>query len=177
MDFFEIAQARHSCRKYDTTRTIEQEKIDAVLASARLAPSACNSQPYHLTVCRREAVKAIAAAKNDSCEGINDFVADADTVIVISEQPVIVAPVMVERMEGQNFRDIDIGIAAAYITAEATAQGVGSCIVGLFDDEQIRRICHLDTPVRLLITLGYPKEGVTPRPKRRKELSELVDRI
>ncbi|MBQ7338855.1 MAG: nitroreductase family protein [Clostridia bacterium] len=175
MNFNEIAQARQSCRKYDTQRIIEKEKLDAVLETARLAPSACNSQPYHLTVCRGETVKRIARAKNACCEGINDFVADADALIVISEQPVVVAPVMVERMEGQNFRDIDIGILAAYITAEATAQGLGSCIVGLFDDLEIRRICGLDTPVRLLITLGYEREGNTHREKRRKALSELTD--
>ncbi len=177
MNFFEIANERQSCRKYDAARRIESEKLDAILASARIAPSACNSQPYHLTVCRGETVKAIAAAKSPSSEGINEFVADADTVIVISEQPVVVSPAMVERMKNENFRDIDIGILTAYITAEATAQGLGSCIVGLFDDPKIREICHLDTPVRLLITLGYPQQGTTLRTKRRKELSELVDHI
>ena len=52
MDFLEIARARQSCRSYDETRPVEQEKLDAVLEAARLAPSACNAQPYHFTVCR-----------------------------------------------------------------------------------------------------------------------------
>ena len=176
MNFYEIAQERHSCRKYDTARGIEQEKLDAVLEAARLAPSACNSQPYLLTLCRGETIAKIAKAKNASSEGINEFVADANAVIVISEQPVVVSPVMVERMVDQNFRDIDIGIVAAYITAEATAQGLGSCIVGLFDDMTIREICDLDTPVRLLITLGYEREGVPRREKRRKDAQTLIRR-
>ena len=52
MDFLEIARARQSCRSYDEARPVEQEKLDAVLEAARLAPSACNAQPYHFTVCR-----------------------------------------------------------------------------------------------------------------------------
>ena len=55
MDFLEIARARQSCRSYDTERPVEQEKLDAVLEAARLAPSACNAQPYHFTVCRGQA--------------------------------------------------------------------------------------------------------------------------
>ena len=47
MDFLKIAQTRQSCRSYDETREVEREKLDAVLEAARLAPSACNSQPYH----------------------------------------------------------------------------------------------------------------------------------
>jgi nitroreductase len=177
MNFTEIAAARQSCRKYDTERTIEAEKLQAVLDAARMAPSACNSQPYRMTVCRGSVVEQIAKAKTAACEGINDFVAQADTVIVISEQPVVVSPSMVERMKDQNFRDIDIGILAAYITAEATAQGLGSCIVGLFDDVQIRALCHLDAPVRLLITLGYPCADVVLREKRRKSMDDLVERV
>ena len=176
MNFYEIAQERHSCRKYDTERTIESEKLEAILNSARIAPSACNSQPYLLTLCCGETVAQIAKAKNASSEGINEFVADAGAVIVISEQPVVVSPVMVERMADQNFRDIDIGIVAAYITAEATAQGLGSCIVGLFDDVAVREICGLDTPVRLLITLGYEQPGVPRREKRRKDAEVLIRR-
>lgn len=173
MNFQEIAKERFSCRKYDTERAVEPEKIRAILDSVTLAPSACNSQPYLITVCRGECVKQLARAKNASSEGINDFVADADTVLVISEQPVIVSPVMEERMANQNFRDIDIGIAAAYITAEAAAQGLGSCIVGLFDDMGVRKVCGLDTPVRLLITIGYERAGTVRREKRRKSAETL----
>ena len=177
MNFEQLTQERYSCRKYDTERTIEPEKIEAVMRAARLAPSACNSQPYLLTVCRGETVKQIAAAKNASSEGINEFIADADAVVVISEQPVVVSPVMQPRMEGQNFRDIDIGIVAAYITAAATEQGLGSCIVGLFDDGGVREICGLDSPVRLIITLGYEQQGVMRREKRRKSADDLIRTI
>ena len=77
------------------------------------------------------------------------------------------------RVGGEGF---DIGIVAAYITAEATAQGLGSCIVGLFDDMAVREICDLDAPVRLLITLGYERQDVVRREKRRKDAEMLIRR-
>ena len=77
--------------------------------------------------------------------------------------------------EGKNiFISIDIGILSAYITAEAAAQGLGSCILGWLDDAKIREICSLDAPVRLVITVGYAKEGDKLRQKKRKDMDELV---
>jgi nitroreductase len=78
------------------------------------------------------------------------------------------------KVKGNDYRSIDIGILSAYITAEATAQGLGTCILGWFDDKKIRKICGLSKPVRLVITLGYAKEDAKLRSKKRKELNELV---
>ena len=63
MNFMEIALTRQSCRSFDPTREIEEEKLNAVLEATRLAPSACNGQPYHLTVCRGRKAKEAAALK------------------------------------------------------------------------------------------------------------------
>ena len=70
-----------------------------------------------------------------------------------------------------------IGIASAYITAEACAQGLSTCILGWLDDAKIREICGLEGAVRLVITIGYAKEGDKLREKKRKALSELVTEI
>jgi nitroreductase len=77
-------------------------------------------------------------------------------------------------VKGNDYRSIDIGILAAYITAEAAAQGLGTCILGWFDDKEIREICALDGAARLVIALGYAKEGDKLREKKRKDVSELV---
>ena len=66
MNFNEIAKARQSCRKYDGGREVESEKLAAVLETARLAPSACNGQPYRITVCKGESAKAVAEAARKS---------------------------------------------------------------------------------------------------------------
>ena len=68
MNFREIAEGRQSCRAYDSERDVEQEKLDSILEVARLSPSACNGQPYHVTVCRGEAAKKVFAAKGRPCD-------------------------------------------------------------------------------------------------------------
>ena len=174
MNFTEIAQNRQSCRKYDENRPVEQEKLDAIVNAARIAPSACNGQPYFLTVCRGE--KAREVAKATTGMGMNKFAAQAPVLIVISEAPYVKSAALGAKVKNNDYRSIDIGIAAAYLTAEAAAQGLGTCILGWFDDSKLRALCGLDMPVRLVITLGYPKDD-TLRPKKRKDISELVTEI
>ena len=172
MNFTEIANNRQSCRSYDAGRAVEQEKLDAILESARLAPSACNGQPYLMTVCRGESAHAVAKATQGM--GMNKFASDAPVLIVISEKPYVASAALGAKVKGNDYRSIDIGILAAYVTAEAAAQGLGSCILGWFDDAKIREICSLDAPVRLVITIGYAKEGDKLRQKKRKAMDELV---
>ena len=175
MNFSEIAQTRQSCRAYDENRPVEQEKLDAILASTRLAPSACNGQPYHLTVCRGETAKQVAAATQGM--GMNKFASQAPILIVISEKPYVKSAALGAKVKGNDYRSIDIGIMTAYLTAEAAAQGLSTCILGWLDDEKIRKICNLDAPVRLVITLGYAKEGDPLRKKKRKDMDELVSQM
>ena len=173
MDFLEIAQTRQSCRGYDETRPVEQEKLEKILEAARLAPSACNGQPYKLTVCRGAAAKEVALATR-GMGGMNKFAVQAPVVIVISEMPYVKSAALGAKVKKNDYRSIDIGIVTAYLTAEATAQGLSTCILGWLDDEKIRKLCNLEYPARLVITLGYAKEGDTLRKKVRKDLTELV---
>ena len=173
MNFNEIALTRYSCRSYDSARPIEEEKIQAILEAGRLAPSACNGQPYHFTVCRGETAKAVAAATQGM--GMNKFASQAPICIVISEMPYVKSAALGAKVKGNDYRSIDIGITTAYLTAEATAQGLATCILGWLDDKKIREICGLDQPVRLVITLGYPADS--NRPKKRKDLTELVTEL
>ena len=171
MDFSTIAKNRQSCRSYNPDRVVEREKLDAILESARLAPSACNGQPYHLTVCTGETAKEVARATMGM--GMNKFATDAPVLIVLSEMPYVASAALGAKVKKNDYRSIDIGILAAYITAEATAQGLGTCILGWLDDPQIREICGLEGTVRLVITLGYAADDKL-RTKKRKELIELV---
>ena len=172
MNFLEIAALRQSCRSYDEAKAVEPEKLDAVLEALRLSPSACNGQPYHVTVCRGQAAKEVAAATQGM--GLNKFAPQAPVLLVISEEPYVKSAALGAKLKNNDYRSIDIGIAAAYLTAEATAQGLSTCILGWLDDARIQEICGLSAPVRLVITLGYAKEGDPLRTKKRKELTELV---
>jgi nitroreductase len=88
--------------------------------------------------------------------------------------PYVKSAALGAKLKKNDYRSIDIGIAAAYLTAEATAQGLGSCILGWLDDDKLRKICGLEFPVRLVITLGYPREDDKLRSKKRKEISDLI---
>lgn len=175
MNFTEIAENRQSCRAYNPDRAVEEEKLDRILASARLSPSACNGQPYHITVCKGEAAKKVAKATQGM--GMNKFATDAPVLLVLSEKPYVASAALGAKVKGNDYRSIDIGILSAYITAEATAQGLSTCILGWLDDAEIRKICGLDAPVRLVITLGYAKDDDKLRTKKRKDMEELVSVI
>lgn len=172
MNFYEIARQRQSCRAYDENRAVEEEKLRAVLEAGRLAPSACNAQPYHITVCRGES--AAQAAKAVQGMGMNAFCSKVPVFLVISEESYNRSAAVGAKIKHNDFRSIDIGILTAYLTAEAAAQGLSTCILGWLDDEKLRKICGVTQPVRLVIALGYAKEGDKLREKKRKALDELV---
>ena len=171
MDFREIANKRQSCRSYDAARPVEEEKLQAVLESARLAPSACNGQPYRLTVCTGE--NALKTAELCRGMGLNQFAVQAPVMIVVSEEEYVASAKLGSRLKGNDYRSMDIGIVTAFITLEAAAQGLGTCIMGWFDDEKIREVCRLSHPVRLVIALGYPGEKDVYREKKRKDLQNI----
>ena len=172
MNFNEIANTRQSCRSYNPNREVEQEKLDRILESARLSPSACNGQPYFITVCKGEAAKKVAKATQGM--GMNKFTNDAPIMIVISEMPYVASAALGAKVKKNDYRSIDIGIVSAYITAEATAQGLGTCILGWLNDGDIREICDLDGTVRLVISLGYASDDDKLRVKKRKEPSKFI---
>ena len=175
MNFTEIAENRQSCRKYDPARPVEDEKLERILATARLSPSACNGQPYQITVCKGQAAKKVAKATQKM--GMNKFATDAPVLLVLSEMPYVKTAALGAKVKNNDYRSIDIGIAAAYITAEATAQNLGSCILGWLEDDEIRQICGLDGAVRLVITLGYAAAEDPLRPKKRKDMAQLVKTV
>ena len=133
---------------------------------------ACNGQPYKITVCKGETAKEVALATR-GMGGMNKFAVQAPVMLVISEMPYVKSAALGAKVKNNDYRSIDIGIVTAYLTAEATAQGLSTCILGWLDDTKIREICDLEHPVRLVITLGYAKEGDPLRKKVRKEPEKL----
>ena len=175
MSFSEIASRRQSCRSFDPEREVEREKLDRILAVARLAPSACNGQPYFVTVCHGETARAVALATEGP--GLNKFAKDAPILLVLSEMPYVASAALGARLKKNDYRSIDIGILAAYLTAAAEEEGLDSCILGWFDDKRIRALCHLEGTVRLVIVIGYAKQGYPLREKKRKASEALFKEI
>ncbi len=172
MNFSGIANNRQSCRNYDPEKLVEEEKLQKILDSARLSPSACNSQPYHITVCKGEFAKKLAETTKGV--GINKFTDNVPIFFVLSQMPYNTTSKIGSVIKNNDYRSIDIGILSAYITAEATAQGLGSCILGWFDNKKVKKLCSLSGDCKLIIAIGYPAEGDKLRKKVRKEKEELV---
>ncbi|MBQ8216890.1 MAG: nitroreductase family protein [Oscillospiraceae bacterium] len=174
MDFLDIANTRQACRSYDPAREIEREKLEKILEAARLAPSACNSQPYLITVCTGEKKELVAETTRGV--GMNGFTKDVPVILVISEKPEKKG-VLGTLVPIDSYMALDMGIVAAYITAEATTQGLSSCIIGWFDDDTVRKVCGNEGRTRLVIALGYAKEGDPIRKKVRKSIDKLVKEL
>lgn len=170
MEFYEVINARESTRGYIDT-PIEEEKLGRILEAARLSPSACNGQPYLITVVTGEKKNEVAKACADI--GINGFAKEAPVNLVISEMPYNKSALLGSKLKGNDYRSLDIGIAIMSISLAATAEGLGSCILGWLNDKKIREICGIEGQVRAVITLGYKKDDKPPREKKRKSEDEL----
>ena len=108
---------------------------------------------------------------------MNQFTKDVPVFLVISEDSYNRTAAVGAKLKKQDYRSVDIGIAAAYITAEAHTQGLGSCILGWFDEKRLQSLLGITEPVRLVISLGYAKAGDPLRSKKRKEMDQLVSRL
>lgn len=172
-DFLELVRSRQSDRAYDLARPVEQEKLERILEAARLAPSACNAQPWHFTVVTdpelsRRVGKATAGL------GMNKFARDAPVHILITEESANITSFLGRKIKDKYFPLVDIGIAAAHISLAAEAEGLGSCILGWFDEKAIKAMVGIPEGKRLLldITIGYPAKA--KRPKARKNPEKVI---
>ena len=129
MDFLQLVQARQSDRSYDKERPVEPEKLERILEAARLAPSACNAQPWRFVVITDKEL-AQKAGKAAAGLGMNKFAKDAPVHILVVEESANITSLLGGKVKGKHFPLIDIGIVAAHIALAAEAEGLGSCILG-----------------------------------------------
>ena len=173
MEFMEVLQQRQSCRSYDPDRSVAKEDIAACIEAAGLAPSACNGQPYHFTVCTGSFGKAVTKACNSV--GMNRFALQAPCAIVVEEAPYNKSAALGSKFKNQDYRSIDIGLAVSQLVLEAQNRGLATCILGWFDEKKLKELVGTDAHIRLVVTLGYAKEGDPLRKKTRKPLEQIAD--
>jgi len=172
--FYELAEKRQSDRTYET-RPVEKEKLDRILAAARLSPSACNGQPWKIIVVDDPELKnRVADATSNKVIGINHFTKQAPVYMVIVEEGTNLSSRIGSLVKRKYFPSIDLGIVASYITLAAADEGLGSCIIGWFDEKKIKKLLQipLSNRVPFLILLGY--STASHRDKIRKPLSDIV---
>jgi len=172
MDFEKLIFQRQSCRSYDPSRNVSEADLRKCLEAARMAPSACNSQPYHFTVASGSLADEVGALTRSM--GMNGFTKDVHHFIVISEDAYNRTAAAGAKLKDQDYRSVDIGIATAYLTAQATELGLSTCILGWFDEKKLCDLLSLQNRIRLVIAIGYAKDSDPIRPKKRKDLDILV---
>ncbi|MDO4163652.1 MAG: nitroreductase family protein [Bacteroides sp.] len=169
-DFLQLATARQSDRAYDKTRPVEPEKLERILEAAWLSPSACNAQPWKFVVITDPEL-SVKVGKATAGLGMNKFAQDAPVHILIVEESMNVTSFLGAKIKDKYFPLIDIGIAAAHITLAAENEGLGSCILGWFDEKEIKRLTGIPSRKRLLldITIGYPAKEKRKKMRKPKE--------
>ncbi|MDD4608793.1 MAG: nitroreductase family protein [Bacteroidaceae bacterium] len=172
-DFISLVQARQSDRAFDVNHQVESEKIERILACASLAPSACNAQPWKFTVVT-DADLAKEVGKAAAGLGMNKFAKDAPVHILISEELPNFTSMIGGVVKNKHFPLIDVGIAAAHIVLAAENEGLGSCILGWFDEKKIKELVGMPSSKRLLldIVIGYATKD--KRKKIRKKPEKVV---
>lgn len=174
MDVYEVIQRRESCRAYDSSRPVEREKLTRILEAARLAPSASNGQPWRFVVVEDRALLDQLAPLTHG-PGFNRFVQEAPCLIAVWEGPTNLSARFAARHKQQQFPSMDIGLAVGQLCLAATAEGLGTCIIGWFEEAKAKALLGIPEQerLRLIVTVGYD-QGQPPRPRVRKPMEELV---
>ena len=164
MELYEAIKSRYSVRAYQD-RPVEQDQLDRILEAARLAPSGSNRQPWKFIVVRDAATRQrlVPACRDQAFVG---------------QAPVVIAGVglMADRVMscGVPGDPVDLAIAMEHVALAATAEGLGTCWVGAFSQDQVCQILGVPVGCKVieLMALGYP--AASPGPKVRKPLAEIV---
>lgn len=172
--FLELVQTRQSAKSF-LDKPVEQEKIDRILEVARLAPSACNAQPWKfIVVTDNEKRLEVADAMSSKALSFNYFTKQAPVQLVLIEENANLSSNISGFATNKHFPHIDIGIVSAYVCLAATNEGLGSCMIGWCDEKKVKKI--LDIPSRkrvmIIILLGYSSQPL--KVKKRKSLKDIV---
>ncbi|MDR1672528.1 MAG: nitroreductase family protein [Bacteroidales bacterium] len=172
--FLTLLQQRQSVRGY-TGKPVEVEKLTRCLEAARIAPSACNAQPWKFIVVDNPELKAqVAASTSGGVLPMNHFTRQAPVLVVIVRESANFTSKIGSAIKDKPYTLMDIGIVALQFCLQATAEGLGTCIMGWFNEKKVKELLHIPKSKRaeLIITLGYPSSEEI-RPKIRKNLHEI----
>ncbi|MBR6755969.1 MAG: nitroreductase family protein [Peptococcaceae bacterium] len=172
MDFLTLAGKRQSDRAYQD-QPVKREDILTCLEAARLAPSACNSQPWKFVVVDEPALRAqVAAAIANNPAGINKFAETAPVFVAVVEEQ---AKLFNDKIPSDTWAYYDLGAATEHFCLQAAELGLGTCIMGAFDNDKVKELLQIpaERKLRVIVALGYPSSDVL-RTKMRKEIKDIA---
>jgi len=172
--FLDLVKSRQSDRAF-SPKPVEKEKIDRILEAARLAPSACNSQPWKFVVVTDpEKRQQVAEATASKLLSMNHFSKQAPVQLILVEENANFTSSVGGWATNKHYPHIDLGIVASHICLAAADLGLGSCIIGWCDEKKIQKSLEIpkNKRVMLVILLGYSTQPL--RDKKRKTMDEIV---
>ncbi len=175
MTFKALLKQRQSVRRYQN-KPVEQEKIDQIIEAVHLAPSACNSQPWKLIIVDEpELKKKVAHATFNEIISFNRFTLEAPVIAVLVIEKAKLIAQLGGSIKNQEYPQYDIGIAAAHFCLQAAELGLGTCMIGWFNNKKIKKLLNVPEKLKvgLVITLGYPPEDYKLRKKIRKPVEAI----
>jgi nitroreductase len=161
LDFLELCEKRYSCRKY-LEKGVEREKIERCLEASRLAPSAVNAQPWNFIVIDDQVLKeSVAKETFDKVASFNKFSLAAPVLVAIVNENPLMTSFFGRFAHGRDFSLVDTGIVASHFCLKATEEGLGTCILGWFNEKNVKKILKIprDKSVSLIIAVGYPADS------------------
>jgi nitroreductase len=172
MSFLKLALQRQSDRGYQN-RPVKRELVERCLAAARIAPSACNSQPWFFVVVDDPELR-IELAERLRDLAMNRFAPSAPVIVAVVAEQSTLLPRLGGMLKDKPYYLMDIGMAVENFCLQAADEGLGTCIIGWFDEPGVKKLLGIPKGKRvpLVITLGYPQDQST-RPKIRKGLDEM----
>jgi nitroreductase len=176
MTFKELILTRQSVRRYAAT-AVEPEKINLCLEAARLAPSASNSQPWKYIVVDQDPLRTeLAKATFSDIQLINKFTLQAPVMVVIVMEKAKLITRMAMWVKKKEYTLIDVGITAEHFCLQAAEIGLGTCMIGWFDEDKIKKLLQIpsDKAIGLVISVGYAADGYPQRTKIRKSIEEIA---
>ena len=175
MDFLDLVRTRQSVRRY-IGRPVEPDKLEKMIEAVRLAPSASNSQPWTLVIVNDPELKTnLARATITRAVSLNKFAQEAPLFVVfVIEKPKHITQIAAS-IKNREFPLIDIGIAAEHFCLQAAALGLGTCMIGWFNEKKVRQLLGIPANKRigLIISVGYAPEDYPLRKKIRKPVEEM----
>ncbi|MFH1771563.1 MAG: nitroreductase family protein [Candidatus Omnitrophota bacterium] len=164
MDFLKLVQTRRSCRRY-INKPVSREVISRCLEAARLAPSACNSQPWHFIVVDSPDMKERLSSKVFT--GIysnSSFAAAAPVIVAVVRERSKYAAKLAGYLRGVRFSLIDLGICIEHFVLTAEEAGLGTCWIGWFNEKEVKKLLNIpkNKKIDILISVGYPENQKPP---------------
>ncbi len=172
MDFKDLVSKRQSCRNY-SDKVVSREDLINIVETARLAPSACNSQPWKFIIADQEMAKLVPPLLQDQDRPINRWSDKVSSFIIICETKAVLMPDA--KCDSQHYAQMDLGIVTAHLSLAAADKGLSTCIVGYFHEPKLKVIFKIpdDVKIKLILAVGYAGSE-TIRPKARKPFEEIA---